>query len=144
MGLVLSSKKKCPVHPSEDMAGISMHVSNWKKKKKKSNGSVLQESISVTWWRRQSHGDHRQISGCQRLVGREGWMGRTQGTYRAARILDPGHQTVKMGTCHCSFFQTHRMLIKSKPYLKYARCMIMMCHYRFILTASVPLWWGRW
>ena len=34
-------------------------------------GCVLEDSKSVTFWKRKTYGDSKKMSGCQRLVGSE-------------------------------------------------------------------------
>ena len=56
-----------------------MHIAKWNKTIW--NGYVQyvfvkgSNSNCMTFWKRQNHGDCKKISDCQRLEGREGWIG---------------------------------------------------------------------
>ena len=105
-----------------------MHITKWKKPIWK--GYILYDSNSMTFWKTQSYGDSKKISGCQRLEGREGWIGRAQRIFRAVKLF-------------CMILQPWYVIIylpkpieytkpKVNPSVNHRLWAIMICQCRFI------------
>ena len=76
-----------------------MHIT--KRKKTIRKGYILCDSIHMTFWKSQSCGDIKKISGCHGL--KEGGMNR-QSTEDFQ-----GSETIMVDTGHYTFVKTHRM-----------------------------------
>lgn len=87
--------------------------------------------LYMTFWKRQNCGDSKKTSDCQRLEGREEWIGGTQSTFGAVKLL---YMMLWMGACI--------VIHKSKPIgctpprvnlnTNYGLKVMMMCQGRFI------------
>lgn len=56
--------------------------------------------MPMTFWKKQNYGESKKVSGCHRLRGREGQIGRAQGILRAVKLVYDGITTDN--ACHCT------------------------------------------
>ena len=84
-GILFSAKKKLASKPWKDLEEPKMHIAKWKKPIWK--GYILYDSNYMTFWKSQSYGDSKEISGGQAEGWRvERWIGRAQ-IFKAVKIL---------------------------------------------------------
>ena len=78
-GMLNRAKNKWAIKSWRDMKETQMHVP--KKEKAIRDGSILCDSNSMTFWKRQNHGDSKRISGDQGFRGSSG-VGNASGAQR--------------------------------------------------------------
>ena len=82
--IFLSPKKKWTIKPWKDMEETYIYIIKWKKPIWK--GYVCYDSNYMTLLKMQNYRDRKEISSCQGLVRRKGWIGEAEKIYTAVKL----------------------------------------------------------